>query len=101
MANDAQSPIRDGGHISFSKGPRPEHDAGAVVSVIIKIVWVATVLIWPILKWVMVSDCVIQLIKMMYHWNTPGRHAGLVFLLHFLVFTASAYFVGAYKPKGL
>jgi hypothetical protein len=68
---------------------------------LLKCVWVITVLIWPILKWVIAIDCVYQLIRMTYHWNTPSLHAGWTFAMHFAVLTSLTYFVSVYKPKGL
>ena len=66
----------------------------------LKAVWVTTVLVWPILKWVIALDCVFQLVRMIYHWNTSGMYAGWTFMLHFAVLTALTYFVSVYKPKG-
>ena len=68
---------------------------------VVKVVWVATVLVWPLLKWLVSIDVFIQAIRMMYHWNTPGTYAGWTFLLHFAVLTALTYFVSIYKPKGI
>lgn len=67
---------------------------------IIRAVWVCTVILWPILRWLIALDCVIQFLKTMYHWNTPGSHATLVFILHFFALSALTYFVSAYLPKG-
>jgi hypothetical protein len=76
--------------------------AGAGIgAAVLKGVWVVTVLVWPILKWVVALDCVYQLVRMLYHWNTPGVYAGWTFMLHFSVLTALTYFVSVYKPKGL
>jgi hypothetical protein len=50
--------------------------------VFIKTIWVFTVLLWPILSWVIALDCLYQLIRMLYYWNTPV-HAGWTFLIHF------------------
>ncbi|MFZ3287927.1 MAG: KleE stable inheritance protein [Telluria sp.] len=69
--------------------------------VLLKFVWVVVVLLWPILKWVMSIDCVVQLLRTMYYWNTAGVHAGWTFILHFAALTALTFFVSAYKPKGL
>ena len=68
---------------------------------ITKFVWVATVLVWPILKWVLSIYTFFQFVRMVYHWNTPGMYAGWTFLAHFAVLTAITYFVSIYKPKGL
>jgi hypothetical protein len=58
-------------------------------------------LLWPLLKLVISLDCVYQLGRMLYYWNTPGVYAGWTFLMHFAVLTALTFFVAAYKPKGL
>jgi len=73
----------------------------SVGGAVVKAVWVLTVLVWPLLKWIVSIDCVFQLIRMIYHWNTPGMHAGITFTIHFAVLTALTYFVSVYKPKGL
>ncbi|WP_090622472.1 KleE stable inheritance protein [Azotobacter beijerinckii] len=64
-------------------------------------IWIFTVLLWPILKWVISIDVFICLVLMAYHWDTPGGNAGWIFLTHFAGLTALTYFVSAYKPKGL
>jgi len=73
----------------------------AAGSPVIKGIWVATVLVWPFLKWFVVLDCVWQLMRTMYYWDTPGAYAGMKFFLHFGVLVALTYFVSCYKPKGL
>ncbi|MDO8773520.1 MAG: KleE stable inheritance protein [Burkholderiaceae bacterium] len=40
-----------------------------------------------------------QLVRMIYHWETPGVYAGWDFLLHFAALAALACFVSLYKPK--
>ncbi|MFN7836030.1 MAG: KleE stable inheritance protein [Burkholderiaceae bacterium] len=70
-----------------------------VTTAVLKGVWVVTVLIWPILKWVVSLDCVYHLVRMIYHWNTPGVYEGWTFTLHFAALTALIYFVSVYKPK--
>lgn len=76
-------------------------DTAGIGAAVVKGLWVVTVLVWPILKWVVSIDCFFQLIRMIYHWDTPGVHAGLTFLAHFAVLTALTYFVSVFKPKGL
>lgn len=78
----------------------PKAAVPGVGAAVVKGLWVLTVLVWPILKWVVSIDCVFQFVRMMYHWNTPGVHAGFTFLVHFAVLTALTYFVSIYKPKG-
>lgn len=80
--------------------PTPKSEKTGVGATVIKGVWMLTVLIWPILKWVVSLDCVFQLVRMMYHWDTPGVYAGWTFLLYFGVLTALTYFVSVYEPKG-
>jgi len=75
--------------------------AKSVFNGVIHFVWVATVLTWPIFKWVLSLDILFQLLQMIYHWNTPGVYAGWNFLLHFSVLTAITYYVSIYKPKGI
>lgn len=67
---------------------------------LVKVVWFVAVLVWPILKWVLSIEVFFQMLRMFYHWNTPGIHAGWTFMLHFAVLTALTYFVAFYKPKG-
>jgi hypothetical protein len=64
-------------------------------------IWVFTVCIWPFLKWVVALDCVWQLIRTAYYWNTPGTFAGITFLLHFSLLVGLTYFVSCYQPKSL
>ena len=49
------------------QGRRPGPAAGLV-----KFVWVATVLVWPVLKWVLAIITFFQFVRMLYHWNTPA-----------------------------
>nr|BCT99932.1 stable inheritance protein [uncultured bacterium] len=80
----------------------PKKAAGAgLLAGLVKFVWVATALVWPILKWVLSIMTFFQLLRMFYHWNTPGVYAGWSFLAYFAVLTAITYFVSIYKPKGL
>lgn len=72
-----------------------------IQAAVLKGVWVVTVLVWPILKWVISLDCALQLVRMIYHWGSPGVYAGWTFLLHFAVLTVLTCFVSLYKPKGL
>lgn len=81
--------------------PIHKRKSEGVTAALVKGIWVLTVLIWPILKWVVSLDCVFQFVRMMHHWNTPGVYAGWTFLLHFFALTALTYFVSIYKPRGL
>lgn len=85
------------------KAGNPQSGATAVsdASPLVKGLWVTTVILWPVLKWIIALDCVWQFVRAMYYWNTPGTFAGMNFLLHFSAFVAVTYFVSCYKPKGL
>jgi hypothetical protein len=63
-------------------------------------VWVVAVLLWPVLRYVVILDCVFQLFRMIWYWNTPGMFAGFRFLLHFAVLVGLTWFVSVHKPKG-
>ena len=45
-------------------------------STLIKIVWVLTVLLFPLLELILLLDCVFQFFRMLYYWNTKEVHAG-------------------------
>ncbi len=83
------------------KSPQLNKVKSSFGSSIIKIIWAFSVLVWPILKWVISIDCAFQFIRMLYFWNTAGHYAGAIFLLHFFVLTFLTYFVTIYKPKGI
>ena len=79
--------------------PAPKAQSGGALAGIVKAVWVVTVLVWPILRWIVALDVVFQFVRMLWYWHTPGTHAGWLFLLHFGVLTALTYFVSLYKLK--
>lgn len=79
----------------------PTVKSPGLTAAVLKGVWVVTVLVWPILKWVISFDCALQLVRMIYHWETPRVYAGWDFLLHFAALTALTCFVSLYKPKGI
>ncbi len=103
--------------IKFPKASRPPHESTEAAEAVaapkikgrwrllwgglVRFIWVVTVLVWPVLKWVLSISTFFQLIRMIYHWNTPGVHAGWSFLAYFAALTAITYFVSVYKPKGL
>lgn len=68
---------------------------------LVMVVWIIVVLAWPILQWLLSMDVLFQLICMLYHWNTPGVHAGWTFFLHFGVLFILTCFVAFCQPKGL
>jgi len=68
---------------------------------LLKGLWVLTVLLWPLLKYVVILDCVFQFFRMLWFWNTPGTFAGFNFIFHFAILVALTWFVSCYQPKGL
>jgi len=95
-------PVKTDGEVKQPDVARtPNATEYGACAAVIKGIWVLTVLMWPLLKWVISIDCFFQLVRMMYHWNTPGEHAGFTFLMHFSVLIAVTYYVSIYKPKGL
>ncbi|EGQ9696242.1 protein kleE [Vibrio parahaemolyticus] len=66
---------------------------------IVRWVWVATVLVWPVLKWIVSINVFFQAIRALYYWGNPEVNAGWTFLAHFVVLTLLTYFVSIYKPK--
>jgi hypothetical protein len=73
----------------------------ALLAGLVRLIWVVTVLVWPVLKWIVSIEVFFQFVRMIYHWDTPGVYAGWTFLVHFAVLTALTYFVSLYKPKGI
>jgi hypothetical protein len=83
------------------KPPAPKNAGSGLGNILVQAVWLCTLLVWPLLKWVISLDCVFKLLRMMYYWHTPGIHAGATFVLHFSVLVVVTYFVRFYKPPGL
>jgi len=70
-----------------------------IVSVVIKGVWVFTVLFWPFIRFLLSIDCAFQFFRMIYLWNTFGMYAAWTFIIHFAVLTLLTCFVSIYKPN--
>ena len=83
--------------------PKPLAAAGGggVLSNLIKVVWVVTVLLWPLMKWILSLDVLFQFARIVYHWNTPDVYATWTFLFHLALLLVLTYFVSLYKPKGV
>lgn len=72
-----------------------------VLDKMLSFIWVMTVLVWPLFRWVLSIEVFFQMLRMIYHWNTPGVYAGWTFLLHFSVLVALTYFVCFFRLKGM
>jgi len=104
MANVIKFPKQP---VTFNKldpalvSPRPIKAKPGYAHGVIKLFWVVGVLAWPLIKWVLSIDCVVQFLRMLYFWNSIGHNGGAIFLLHFALLTILTYFVTIYKPKGI
>ncbi|WP_308920613.1 KleE stable inheritance protein [Janthinobacterium sp. J1-1] len=63
-----------------------------------KILWVVAVLCWPALRLIMACDVLLQLMRTLVLWDTPGAHAGWALLLHFAFFCYLTWFVAYGDP---
>lgn len=79
---------------SDNGGMRSSFDRFA--SATLKAAWVVTVLLWPLLKWIVSLDVVFQFGRMLFFWS--AFNAG-TFAAHFLFLVALTYFVVIFKPK--
>ena len=98
---DSPEPTRDLAPPVVQPKPLDGAGGGRVLSNLIKVVWVVTVLLWPLMKWILSLDVLFQFARMVYHWNTPDVYATWTFLLHVAVLVVLTYFVSLYKPKGI
>lgn len=92
-----QSPSKSA---SSSSGPGRKKMVGFLYYPLV-FVWFVLATTWPVLKWVMAMDCLVQLLRMFWHWKTPGMHAGWTFLLHYGAMIGVYLFILGFKPKGL
>ena len=95
-------PKRGGRVTSSASVCVPVRSANAVKTVftgMVWFVWVATALVWPVLKRVLSIEVFFQFIRMIYYWDARGVHASWTFLLHFTALVAITWFVTVYKPK--
>ncbi|MGK5079104.1 KleE stable inheritance protein [Janthinobacterium sp. HLX7-2] len=102
MADIIQFPVAAGGKDKAQPLPEPERQSVPPIPEkgpsIRQIVWVLTVLCWPLLRFVMVCDVLFQLLRALVLWDTPGTHAGWTFTLHYAVFCYLTWFVAYGNP---
>lgn len=110
MANNVYKfPGGDGARKPLSAAPEPAANkaqghpgvARKAASGVVKTLWFVVALVWPFLRWVVALDVVFQGLVMVWHWDTPGSHAGWTFALHFAVLVALTFFVSVFKPQGV
>lgn len=78
---------------------RKHTKAASVAKGMLKGLWVLTGLTWPLLRRVFALDLVFQFVRMLWHWNTPGLHAGWTFMLHYCVVLYSLLFRRGLHPR--
>ena len=98
---DYPAPTRDAAPLGGQPKLLAAAGGGGVLSNLIKVVWVVTVLLWPMMKWILSLDVLFQAARMIYHWNTPDVYATWMFIFHLAVLIVLTYFVSLYKPKGV
>jgi uncharacterized membrane protein YphA (DoxX/SURF4 family) len=55
---------------------------------------------WPILRWILAIDVFFKFLVMLWKWDTPGAHAGWVFVAHMAVLVTLTLLLANHKPKG-
>ncbi|MES3021697.1 MAG: KleE stable inheritance protein [Pseudomonadota bacterium] len=63
------------------------------------VLWTLIVLLLPLLKFVLGLDLLFQFGRMLYYWQTPGMHAGITCMLHFLGAVGLVVFI-LKQPRG-
>ena len=67
--------------------------------VIVQLVWALTVMIWPLLRWVLALDVTLQLFRVFVLSMHQGWYLDWILIEHFMFFVALTYFVSVYKPR--
>jgi hypothetical protein len=80
------------------KIPQGKNWIKTISTLLVSITKIILAIFWTPIKWFLAIDCFIQLLRTMYYWNTPGIHAGWVFLLHFSILTALMLFITSFTP---
>ncbi len=97
----SDSSAHDMASLKLQARPIDGDGGGGILAKLVRVVWVATVLVWPVIKWVLSFDVLFQLFRMLHHWSTPGLYATWTFFLHFSVLVLLTCFVSLYKPRGI
>ena len=63
------------------------------------VIWMLIFFVWRIVRWPYAIFCVLQLVRMMIHWDTPGIHADWTFLGYFAVLVIGENFPLFFRPK--
>jgi hypothetical protein len=98
---DSPAPTRDLAPPVVQPKPLDGAGGGGVLSNLIKVVWVVTVLLWPLMKWILSLDVLFQFARMIYHWNTPDVYATWTFLLHLPCWSYSPISCRYTSPRGI
>ena len=76
---------------------RAQSFAAWIASMAVRIVWMLTVMVWPVLRWLVVLDVTAQLFRMLMLFADKGIYVDWTFIAHFIGFTALLCFVKFYR----
>lgn len=63
------------------------------------VIWHIAILCSPLIGFIFRWDGVYQFFRMLYYWDTPGRHSGLTFIFHLCLIGAFYVYLINGKPK--
>ena len=55
-------------------------------------------MVWPVLNGIVSLDIFFQFLRMLWHWNMAGQHAGWIFMGHLAGATVLFYYVMVHGP---
>lgn len=72
--------------------------AAKIPSMAVRIVWMLTVMAWPVLRWIAALDVTAQLFRMLMLFADKGIYMDWTFIAHFACFVALVCFATMYRP---
>jgi Uncharacterized KleE stable inheritance protein len=66
---------------------------------IVRLVWILTVLVWPLLRWILALNVTLQLFRVLIVSLGAGWYLDWALVVHFMVFVTLTYFVSVYRPS--
>ena len=76
---------------------RAQSLAARIVLMPVRIFWMLTVMVWPVLRWMVALDVTAQLFRMLMLFADRGIYVDWTFIAHFSGFTALLCFVKFYR----
>lgn len=87
--------------ITFPRRPDSKPSVRSVgaraASMVVHVMWVLTVAVWPILRWVLALDVTAQLFRTLVMVAAKGAYLDWTFIAHFLIAVAFFCFVSCYR----